>query len=813
MRCFYCMEEYDEDLDVICPYCGNDVVSPDNDSYCLAAGTVLNRRYVLGRVLGDGGFGITYIGYDKALKRKVAVKEYFPNECVTRQRGETEVAPHSGERGERYARGLKSFQGEAQRLAGLGSIEGVVNVYDVFNENGTTYIVMEYLSGENVMQMMEGHKFLGFGKTMNIIVSVLKSLRKVHEAGVIHRDITPKNIMKTKEGKIVLIDFGAAKTNAVLLSRTASFVLTQGFAPIEQCAPGLPQGTWTDVYAVAATMYYMLTGIVPDAANARVISDTLILPSEVHPGLPEELDNIVIKALAVKPEDRTQTADELLEEIWKLRNPQNTTRRGKTQTTETPSAKNDKKSLSEKTTIEKPAANDRTKTVNLPPTPIDKIKAQKKSGAEQPKQWKNYAGTETVRTDNFPETTKERPGIITITTTHEKSASKEPLVPKNDKPSSKRKVPVPLIAAVVLLIGVLGTLIGVGYHDKQNKVEIPDFKGQKIDSVLSDRNYEFDFKTIYTYNPDTELDVIISQSPLPSTRHVDKTTEVRLTVNSKETEVSVPVLTKMSEQVAVNTLKSLYLESEVVIVNNDEFSDGLVVSSEPSTGAKVKVGSVVTIYVAQNSVAVPTLYGKTLQQATDELSALGLALGSEVTYDYSDEYETGCVMSQGIEPGTKVVKGTSVSVMISSGKPVPVTLSVTVSLDGLSTPFSVKAVCDGVTEYERKRYSLVFEDSEEITITRGINEGTKTVEIYIDDELYQTYLFNFESGDVEFDEQFEVSASKRKTTESKSESSAVSSQEKESDSEEFLPAPVSSVYSEPESSSATVFPMTTTDTE
>ena len=100
MRCFYCMEEYDEDLDVICPYCGNDVVSPDNDSYCLTAGTVLNQRYVLGRVLGDGGFGITYIGYDKALKRKVAVKEFFPNECVNRQRGETDVTPYSGERGD-----------------------------------------------------------------------------------------------------------------------------------------------------------------------------------------------------------------------------------------------------------------------------------------------------------------------------------------------------------------------------------------------------------------------------------------------------------------------------------------------------------------------------------------------------------------------------------------------------------------------------------------------------------------------------------------------------------------------------------------
>ena len=319
MRCFYCMEEYDENLDVICPYCGNDVVAPDSDSYCLPAGTVLNQRYVLGRVLGDGGFGITYIGYDKALKRKVAIKEYFPNECVTRQKGDTTVSPFSGERGERYQKGLENFTSEAQRLAKLGSIEGVVNVYDVFPENGTTYIVMEYLSGETVAQMVEGHKFLGFGKTMNIIVSVLKSLKNVHEAGVIHRDISPKNIIKTAEGKIVLIDFGAAKPTTLNVSKSASVVLTQGYAPIEQYNTNLKQGTWTDIYAVAATMYYMLTGVTPDYANSRLLSDTLVPVSELHPGVPDKLDDIIKDALAVMPEDRTQTAGELLEQIWSLR--------------------------------------------------------------------------------------------------------------------------------------------------------------------------------------------------------------------------------------------------------------------------------------------------------------------------------------------------------------------------------------------------------------------------------------------------------------------------------------------------------------
>ena len=777
MRCFYCMEEYDEDLDVICPYCGNDVVAPDADSYCLPAGTVLAKRYVLGRVLGDGGFGITYIGYDKALKRKVAVKEYFPNECVTRQRGEAQVSPYGGERGERYERGLKNFQTEAQRLAKLGSIEGVVNVYDVFAENGTAYIVMEYLSGETVAQMVETHKFLGFGRTMNIIVSVLKSLKNVHNAGVIHRDISPKNIIKTKEGKIVLIDFGAAKPNTLLMSRTASVVLTQGYAPIEQYDTKLTQGTWTDVYAVAATMYYMLTGITPDSANSRLVSDTLAPVSELHPGLPDKLDEIIKRALAVRPNERTQTAGELLEQILTLRNAENTTRKPK-----------QKKSP------------DKVTTVNIPPTPIG-IKKQQKAAAPSKTQWKTYAGGSTRRTEELPPQEKKHSKVITISHSHDDDIyiPDQPEAP--EKP--KRRIPAPLIAAAAALVVILGALIGFGFHDRANNVQVPDFIGQNINEVLGNTDYEFDFETVYTYTPDTDVDVIVAQSPVASVRHVKKDSPVKLTVNSMEAEVSIPVLSKMSESVAVSTLKSLYLESNIVIVNNDEFSDGMVVSSEPANGAKVKVGSVVTLYVAQNSVAVPSLYGKTLQQATDELTAKGLLVG-DVTYDYSSEYDTGCIMSQGIEPDTKVVKGTSVTLMISTGKPIPVTLEATVDLTSLATPFSIKVVCDGTTEYERKRYSLVFEDSETFSVTRNINEGTKSVEVYIDDELYMQYSFDFEDGTVTLDEQYEVSAQKKKTESSKPESAASpSSQESSSSSSQAEEPSVSSAASSEAESSAT----------
>ncbi len=766
------MEEYDEELDVICPFCGNDVVGPTNDNTCLPAGSVLKQRYVLGRVLGDGGFGITYIGYDKALKRKVAVKEFFPNECVTRQKGDTTVTPLSGERGERYQSGLKSFQEEAQRLANLGSIEGVVNVYDVFADNGTAYIVMEYLSGDTVSQMVEKSKVLGFGKTMNIIVPVLRSLIKIHKAGIIHRDVSPQNIIRTKEGKIVLIDFGAARQNSFSMSKSVSIILKQGYAPIEQYDNKLEQNTWTDVYAVAATMYYMLTGVTPDFANSRLLTDTLAPVSELREGLPPQLDDILRNALAVRPEDRTQTAQELLDQIMTL------------------------KDFRREPVKKKPKNPEKVETERIP----------RKS------QWKTYVGTNPVDV-GAPEEREYQPTVITIdrTVKDPDPLETEPLVPEK----TKSRISPLVVTAIVLSILILGTLLTVGYIDRKNNISVPDFVGENINSVLNSSEYDFDFEVVNVYNPDMDVDVIISQSPVASSRHVKKDSHVRLTVNSLDTEVSVPVLSKMSQSVAISTLKSLYLESEIVIVNNDDFTDGTVVSTDPANGSRVKVGTVVTLYIAENSVKVPDLTGKTLIEATNELKSIGLEVG-EIYYDYSDEYDTGSVIRQGVDGGTKVNKGTEIPLTISSGSPVPIDITETIDLSQLKAPFTITVYCDGVLEAEKKRYSLVFDDTFTFTITRNINEGSKTVEVMIDDELYQTYVFDFGNGISEFIEQREVSAMNRsddgddsdtsgRNTSSESTSSSETSSREESHVNSTVSEKDTDVNSENESS-VVIFP-------
>ncbi len=736
MRCLYCMEKYDEDLDVICPFCGNDVVNVENDSNCLPAGTVLKKRYILGRVLGDGGFGITYIGYDKALKRKVAVKEFFPNECVTRQKGEKTVTPLSGERADRYENGLKSFQEEAQRLANLGSVEGVVNVFDVFADNGTAYIVMEYLSGETVSQIVEENRRLGFGKTMNIIVPVLRSLIKIHKAGIIHRDVSPQNIIRTEEGKIVLIDFGAARQNSLSMSKSVSIVLKQGYAPIEQYDNKLKQGTWTDVYAAAATMYYMLTGVTPEYANSRLLDDTLAPISEMREGLPAELDFILRDALAVRPEDRIQTAQELLDRIMTL------------------------KDFGRDAARKKHKRPDKEVTQDVPK-----------------QQWKSYVGGTPY--DVAPpkqSRTDYEPKVITI----DRSLQMPVKIQTEElQPEPKKKRSAAPAIVLLLTVLILGILVTAGYLYRRDNTDIPNLVGQNISDVLGNAEYDFDFEVVYSYDPTDPLDVVINQYPEPTTRHVKRDSSITLTVNSEDAEIMVPVVSKLDESVAIATLKKWTFEAEIIRELNDNVPEGTVIRTDPASGTKVKGKSKVKVYIAENTSEVPKLLGMTVSEAGAALEKVGLKLG-ETTSDYSEVYEIGTVMKQSIDSGNKVEKGTEVSLVISKGAPYYVAIDAEVDLSSFQdyAPITVDVIEDGTAKFSssfskedltRSGYKYKFELNE-----LNINTAVE-VEIKIDDQLYQTYVFNFETEKYEITETYEIALEKKQTEPSTSTDKAKSS--------------------------------------
>ncbi len=310
-RCLGCMAEYDEKYEV-CPHCGYIEGTPAKEAYHLEPGTVLHEKYIVGKVLGNGGFGVTYIGWDTVLETKVAIKEYFPGEFSTRVAGETAVSVFSGDRAEQFHSGMVKFIEEAQRLAKFNKTKGVVHVYDYFEENCTAYIIMEYLDGESYKDKMKKYGPVSVEEARDVIIAVLDALKEVHEEGIIHRDIAPDNIMRTRSGEIVLLDFGASRFATTKHSKSLSVILKPGYAPEEQYRSRGDQGPWTDMYATAATFYKMITGITPQASIERSARDLVKRPSKLGVKIPKNLENAIMNALNIRIEARTQNATEFL---------------------------------------------------------------------------------------------------------------------------------------------------------------------------------------------------------------------------------------------------------------------------------------------------------------------------------------------------------------------------------------------------------------------------------------------------------------------------------------------------------------------
>jgi len=311
-RCDGCMEVLHAG-ERVCPKCGYvQGVPPENSQY-LNPRTVLAGTYELGRVLGAGGFGITYIGWDTRLDRKVAVKEFFPTGLASRIPGQTSITAFSGERGDIFRHGLESFREEARLLMKYAGNEGIVTVYDLIETGGTAYMVMEYVDGVTLKDSVERYGPMNEKALNDYIIPMLLSLKFVHQDGYIHRDIAPDNIMCLPDGTVKLLDFGAARYAVAERTQSLSVIAKQGYTPVEQYQRHGNQGPWTDIYAIGATMYKALTGVTPEGALDRLDNDTLKKPSELCGELSGPTEEAVMSALNLHEKDRPQTIDEFLE--------------------------------------------------------------------------------------------------------------------------------------------------------------------------------------------------------------------------------------------------------------------------------------------------------------------------------------------------------------------------------------------------------------------------------------------------------------------------------------------------------------------
>jgi len=298
-----------------CPGCALQADSCTPAIYHLPPGTVLKERYLIGRALGEGGFGITYIGCDLRLKMRVAIKEYFPKDKANRiSRDCLELSCYAGSAAGRFAAGKEQFLHEALTLAKMDKQSVIVGVRDFFEENNTAYIVMEYVDGATFKNLVESEGGrIPPEKLLKLMEPLFSALSDMHAQGLIHRDISPDNLM-LENGEIRLLDFGCAR-EANDGDTTLTATMKQGYAPVEQYQ-NRGQGPWSDVYALSATLYYCLTGIKPPQAVDRLVEDTLLPPRKLDVALTERQEQAILRGMDVRPRRRFQSVQELHDALY-----------------------------------------------------------------------------------------------------------------------------------------------------------------------------------------------------------------------------------------------------------------------------------------------------------------------------------------------------------------------------------------------------------------------------------------------------------------------------------------------------------------
>lgn len=315
-RCMRCMSQKDSQQET-CPACGFSEKDFVPEKHHLQPHTILKGQYLVGCALGEGGFGITYIGWDMFLHIPVAIKEYFPSGVVIRDQGQHTVSVFAGKDEESFLQGRSSFFREAQKVAKFDNNVGVVSVKNCFLENGTAYIIMEYISGINLGAYAELHGGkLTFTETLKLLRTPILTLEELHRASTWHRDISPENLMLAKDGKVKLIDFGSAMESD-REKKTRVLMIRAGYSPVEMYSSTGEDGPYSDVYSMAATIYKLITGVTPPPATDRLDNDPLVPPSALGvKDISHAQEAALLKGMAVQVKSRYQTMEEFFDGLY-----------------------------------------------------------------------------------------------------------------------------------------------------------------------------------------------------------------------------------------------------------------------------------------------------------------------------------------------------------------------------------------------------------------------------------------------------------------------------------------------------------------
>ena len=317
--CFGCMEPLPTNRR-ICQKCGYDNSVAKNGFDILPEGTILNGKYLIGKVLGRGGFGVTYLGLDLTNQRRLAIKEYFPIEVSSRIPTTRDVIPMSGAQQD-FEKGIVGFKSEADILS-LFNSPYIVHVWDFFTEHGTAYIVMDYVKGNNLTsETKKTGGRISWQRMLELVKPLIFVLYNLHDDNLIHRDIKPDNMIVVKDGKnlehMVLLDFGSARSYASDMSKKFTALVTPGFAPIEQYSSKSRQGPYTDVYSLCCTIYAAILGEKPPASTERLDRNASVKSLRSSGiDIPENIERALMHGMALNSSERTQTMKELYIEMF-----------------------------------------------------------------------------------------------------------------------------------------------------------------------------------------------------------------------------------------------------------------------------------------------------------------------------------------------------------------------------------------------------------------------------------------------------------------------------------------------------------------
>ena len=648
------MERFPDKLNM-CPFCGYVVDTPVENAVHLEPHTVLAQHYLVGKVLGYGGFGVTYIGWDGRLRQKVAIKEYFPTEFSTRMPGKTMLTlSNDQKKREQFESGLVKFVEEAKRLAKFQNAPGIVKIFDAFKENDTAYIIMEYLEGETLTEVLDRVGTIDEDQAVNMLMPVMKSLETVHKTGIIHRDIAPDNIFITKSGEVKLIDFGASRYATTSHSRSITVIIKPGYSPEEQYRSRGDQGPHTDVYALAATLYKMITGVVPPDALERRTScetkrrDLIKLPHLLNKNVSKNIENALLNALNVRIEDRTPDIESFIREL-----------------------KSD------------------------PPVK------------------RRYGNIKKIDLYQWPLWTKIAipvaalliivGGIFAINSIVHIAPPAEAVVPDGmvivpDIEGEKMSAAVDKIQKGELNVTIAGNIesdyieaekivlqdpLGGAYQDRWGNVNIWVSGGKVIELVvpllngsteeeaftkLSEAGFKNVKKSGEEYDELVDAGLVKSQSPEYTGEKVSEDTEVTYVISLGPKPFEMPSVIGRTMEETENTLKDTGLKIGYTQVVGDEKDVGKIKEQSIKAGSLAKKGDevILSVITKKPTISVENVVGLDKDKAESKLKSQGFKVNSSAE-EYSDEPK-GRVIKQNPVAGSSQTEGTTITLVISKGQ-------------------------------------------------------------------------------------------------------------------------------------------------